>query len=194
MWRNASPAEKAPYIEEELKERATYKERIQTFREEQATLDAATRVTHQSAVNGHEMYQQPEQKTRPKIYPSHDRTTRGSPSNISLENFMVDPLKDEPGRRSSAFRLHPSQPYHRPSYHHPEYYFPEGYPQVTWSALSMDETDPLPAIPHRGQSHYQPSTAHASSEDYHTHSAFYASRGNNQYPDSYDLSRFPRYP
>jgi hypothetical protein len=193
LWRNASPAEKAPYIAEELNERAAYKEKIKKFREEQASLDAATRVTHQSAVNGHQMYQQPEQKTMPKPYPNFERTTRGSPSNVSLENFMLDPLKDEPARRSSAFRLHPQQ-YHRPSYHHPDYYFPEGYPQVTWSALSMDETDPLPAIPHRGQSHCQPPTTQANSEDYHTHSAFYAPRGNNQYPDPFDLSRFPRYP
>jgi hypothetical protein len=193
MWRNASPTEKALYVEEELKERASYKEKMQTFREEQAILDAATRVTHQSAVNGHSLYQQPEQKKVPKSYPRTERSTRGSPSNISLENLMVDPLKDETGRRPSAFRLHPSQQYHRPAYHHPEYYFPEGYPQVTWAALSMDEADPLPVIPHRGPSHYQQSTQ-VSSDDYHTHNAYYSARGNSQYPDPFDLSRIPRYP
>jgi hypothetical protein len=194
MWRNASPAEKAPYIDEELNERAVYKEKIQKFREEQASLDAATRVTHQSAVNGHTSCHQPEQKTMPKQYPSFERTARNSSSNISLENFIVDPMKDESGRRSSAFRLHPIQQYHRTVYHHPEYFLPEGYPQLTWSALSMDETDQPPPFPHHGQPHYQHPTNQGGYEDYHTHNVLYASRGNSQYPEPFDLSRFPRYP
>lgn len=193
MWRNASPSKKAPYIEEELKERAAYKEKIQKFREEQATLDAATRVTHQSAVSGH--FQQLEQKPIVKPMANFEHTARGSPSNLHFESFTIDPLHDEPISKPSAFRLHPSQQYHRPTYYnHADYYFPESYPQATWSALSMDESDPLPIMPPRGQQHHYQSVLQQSNDDYHTSSAFYSTRGNSQYPDPFDLSRFPRYP
>lgn len=46
MWRNESKQERAPYIEQEEKERALYKEQIQKFRGEQAKADAANRTTH----------------------------------------------------------------------------------------------------------------------------------------------------
>lgn len=193
MWRNASPAEKASYVQSELEERAAYKEEIQKFREKQASLDAAARITHQSAVHGHQMYQQQEQKTTAKTYPSFERPNRSSPSNITFEHFNIETLNDEPSSKQSAFRLHPSQQYHRPSYHPSEYYFPESYPQVTWSALSIDEADPLPVMPLRGQPQYQPASQ-GSSDDFHTSSAFYSARGNSQYPDPFDLPRFPRYP
>ncbi|KAG7347011.1 HMG high mobility group box-containing protein [Nitzschia inconspicua] len=189
MWRNASPSEKAPYVEEELKERAEYKEKIQKFREQQATLDAATRIPHQSAVNGSHLYQQQEQQAMPKSYPGFERPARGSPPSISFENFTtIDPLHDEPSSTPSAFCLHPSQQYHRQSYHHSEYYYPESYPQATWSALSMDETDPLPVVPPRGQTQFHP-TSQANGDDFH-HNSFYPTRGNGQFPDT----RFQRYP
>jgi hypothetical protein len=192
LWRNASPSEKAPFIEGELKERAEYKEKIQEFREKQATIDAATRVTHQSAVSGH--FQHYEQRSMSKSMAGFDRPTRGSPSNLNFEGFTLDPLNDEPTSKPSAFRLHPSQQYHRPSYHHSDYYFAENYPQATWSALSMDEADPLPVAPTRGQPHYQPAPQMSSTEDFHTNSAFYPTRGNSQFSDPFDMSRFPRYP
>jgi HMG (high mobility group) box len=46
MWRNASAAERAPYVEQEERERAAYKAEIQKWREEQAKLDASTRTSH----------------------------------------------------------------------------------------------------------------------------------------------------
>ena len=39
MWRNASPADRAPYVEQEVLERAQYKKDIQKFREKQEKLD-----------------------------------------------------------------------------------------------------------------------------------------------------------
>jgi HMG (high mobility group) box len=45
-WRNASAAERAPYVEEELRERAAYKEQIKKFRETLAKEDAASRTSH----------------------------------------------------------------------------------------------------------------------------------------------------
>lgn len=46
MWRNASAAERAPYVEQEQRERAAYKDRIKKWREEQAKLDTASRTSH----------------------------------------------------------------------------------------------------------------------------------------------------
>ena len=40
MWRNASPSEKNPYIDEELRERSIYKAEIAKFRSEQAKREA----------------------------------------------------------------------------------------------------------------------------------------------------------
>ena len=50
MWRNASAAERAPYVEQEELERAAYKSEIQKWREEQAKLDASTRTSHLDVV------------------------------------------------------------------------------------------------------------------------------------------------
>jgi hypothetical protein len=46
MWRNASPSERKPFVEEEVLERAKYKEDIKKFRDDQAKIDAASRKSH----------------------------------------------------------------------------------------------------------------------------------------------------
>ena len=46
MWRNASEAERRPYVEQELIERAEYNETIKKFREQQPQLDAESRTSH----------------------------------------------------------------------------------------------------------------------------------------------------
>lgn len=48
MWRSASPTEKKPYVDEEVIERAKYKEEIKKFRENLAKQDAASRTSHHS--------------------------------------------------------------------------------------------------------------------------------------------------
>jgi HMG (high mobility group) box len=53
MWRNASAAERAPYIEDEERERAAYKEDIRRFREEQAKIDSSTRRSHREVTITH---------------------------------------------------------------------------------------------------------------------------------------------
>ena len=49
IWRNASEAEKAPYVEAEIVERNKYKEVMKDWREEKAQLDAAIRTSHETA-------------------------------------------------------------------------------------------------------------------------------------------------
>jgi hypothetical protein len=48
MWRNASPRERAPYVEQEKRERDIYNKTIARWRTEQAELDAASRTSHKS--------------------------------------------------------------------------------------------------------------------------------------------------
>ena len=48
MWRNASEEEKAPFQEQELRERVIYKENIKKFKDDLTRVDAATRTRHQS--------------------------------------------------------------------------------------------------------------------------------------------------
>jgi hypothetical protein len=48
MWRNASEAERRPYVDQELLERAEYNETIKKFREQQAHLDVASRTSHRA--------------------------------------------------------------------------------------------------------------------------------------------------
>jgi hypothetical protein len=190
MWRNASPEEKAPFVEGELKERAAYKVKIQQFREEQAALDAATRIPHQTAVEGSHLYQQQDLS---KSFPTLERPARGTPPNMKVENSSsIDPLNDE-SSKPSAFRLQSSQQYHRQSYHNSEFFFPDSYPQATWSALSMDESDPLPVVPPARANHYQ-SHPQVGGDEFHSNNPYYSTRANGQFPDSFDLPRFPRYP
>lgn len=195
MWRNASDAEKAPYVEQELKERAAYKEDIQKFREKQAAIEAATtRSTHQSAVQGLQTRHQSEPKTLPeRPYRGFDRVSQSSHSNLCFDNFTKDPLMGDLTIKTSAFRPHPSQQYHQPTFHHAEYYYPDTYPNGTWSALSMDDNDPLPAITQRGQSPYLTTTS-VNNDDFIPSNAFYSSRGVGHFGDTYDAPRFPRYP
>jgi hypothetical protein len=48
MWRNASSRERAPYVEQEKRERDIYNKTIARWRTEQARLDADSRKSHQS--------------------------------------------------------------------------------------------------------------------------------------------------
>jgi hypothetical protein len=59
-WRNATAKEKEPYVGQEERERAIYNEKIKTFREEEAKVDAASRTSHKSV-----------QKMTPPDHPQH---------------------------------------------------------------------------------------------------------------------------
>ena len=54
MWRNASASIRAPYVEEEERERAVYKEKIREFNESQAKADAASRMNHTAVTRPYE--------------------------------------------------------------------------------------------------------------------------------------------
>ena len=52
MWRTASPPEKKRFVEQELIERAKYKDEIKKFRESLAKTDAVSRKSHQDVQQG----------------------------------------------------------------------------------------------------------------------------------------------
>lgn len=64
MWRNAGEKEKEPYVLEEQKERAVYKEVIKKWRDEQAKLDAASRTSHKTVQKMAELPKLPARQTR----------------------------------------------------------------------------------------------------------------------------------
>jgi hypothetical protein len=182
MWRNATPEEKEPFVKQELKERAAYNEKAQKFREEQVTFEATKRSTHQSAVQGFHLHQLHRPASQ-KSYAGIDHPASNSSENVAMDTF----LDNERSNESSAFRPHVPGQYHRSMYLQSEYYSPDGYPQATWSALSMDDSDPLPIASQRLQSHFQ--LQPAAGEELNPSNMFYTARG-----DPFDVSRFPRYP
>lgn len=187
IWRNSTAEEKEPFVQQELKERASYKEKIQKFREEQAALDSTKRSTHQASVQGYHLNQHQHQLHRPA--PQKSYAGIGRPASSSPENMAIDPFMEHGDRsnESSAFRPHVPGQYHRSVYLQNDFYSPDGYPQATWSALSMDDSDPLPLASQRLQPHFQlPPTA---GEEPNSSNAHYSTRGSNYFMDP-----FPRYP
>jgi hypothetical protein len=99
MWRNASPRERAPYVDEEERERAIYKENIRKWRDDQARIDAASRTSHQRVQTFH--HHQP---------PPIERPFR--PSSF-FDNLRVDSFEDT--KRSTFRQQYSSNP---PPYQH----------------------------------------------------------------------------
>ena len=185
MWRNASEKEKAPYVEQEEKERAAYKEEVKKFREKQAQLDVANRTTHQSAVQGNRRQQNQHQTG----FEAPSVTT--SPSHVTFENLNFDQIMENPGKNSSAFRSHSSHPYHRTFYRSADHFPTESYPQTTWSALSMDDSDPLPVVPVPPG---YPTMTKGNNDD--MNGSYYPARNNyfSDRPFEFNLPEYNRYP
>ena len=98
MWRNASKQERIPYVEQELKERAIYKEKMKHFREKLAREDAACRSSHQSVQN----YQQQPQ--------GYERTYQ----RIGFENFHIDSFEESTKKGfNQQQQAYPLMPYHQ---------------------------------------------------------------------------------
>lgn len=94
MWRNASHKEKAPYREEELRERAVYKENIQRFRDGQARKDAASRTSHQ-AVQGYR---------HSSSAPDYSQRSYSTSMNSSFETLRLDSFDET--LKQSSYRSH----------------------------------------------------------------------------------------
>lgn len=120
MWRNASPQEKAPYREQEERERAIYKENIKKFKDSQARVDAASRTNHQS-VHGYRAHRHP--------HPVEDYGVHHQRSYSSMTTHTFEPLRmdsfDEPVSTNysapnhfrSQYSSNSYPPIYRQSYH-----------------------------------------------------------------------------
>jgi hypothetical protein len=108
MWRNANPKERAPYVEQEERERSIYKEVIKKFRDDQTRMDAASRTSHHSVQN---------YRHHPQGGGSFDRSytnVSGSFENLNLDSF------EEPAKKASYRPQYSNQhAYSMPSYRQP---------------------------------------------------------------------------
>ena len=101
MWRNASPKERAPYVEQEKRERAVYKDEIQKWRDDQARMDAASRTSHQSV---QKLADYPPQL-------GFDRSYTASFENLHLDSFEEPPAQRSHRQAYSASYAPYRQPY-----------------------------------------------------------------------------------
>ena len=167
MWRNASEAEKAPYVEAEIEERNKYKDVMQKWKDEQAQLDAVTRTSHESAAqifrhnnefnNDHHQHHQQQQqhqhqqqhqqqtsvsrsKSKSQQYLSAFERPRDKVPTIGahFENLNIDNLMEDSKR--SAFRPHAPHHYYRPQYPTSEYFSSDGHHQPSWPDLSLQQS------------------------------------------------------
>jgi hypothetical protein len=191
MWRNASEEEKKPYVEQEEHERAAYKEEVKRFREKQAQFDAANRTTHHSAVQNirqrdHHRGNHHQHQTIPGFEPS---TASTSQYHVTFENSNLDQISEDV-TQNPTFPPDSSHPYHRTFYRPVDHFQVESYPQATWSALSMDESDPLPVVPPG-----YPPVPKANNDE--INGSFYPARQNNYFSDrpfDFNLCDYNRYP
>jgi hypothetical protein len=105
MWRNASPKERAPYVEQEEVERGVYKEDIKKWRDGQARMDAASRTSHSSVQKMAEF--------QPPVGFERSYTSRSSSFESIRDSFEEQP----PAARRSLLQAY-SAPYapYRQSY------------------------------------------------------------------------------
>jgi membrane protein involved in colicin uptake len=116
MWRNASPRERAPYVEEEERERAIYKKDIAKFRADQAKEDAASRTSHQSVKR---MSEYPMQAQEEAHHPSAEEANAASQRARFFEEYrpeQIAPVASSDSHSLHEFRVPHYDPYAGPQY------------------------------------------------------------------------------
>jgi hypothetical protein len=142
MWRNGSVADLAPYVDVEKRERADYKERIKTWKDKQARLDAASRTSHRKV-------QKMVDYAPPVHQYAHDSFVDPSMSFEPVRIHSVEDAAYKPDQR--MFRSY-NGPYHQPhrqAYPPAKDSFDYGPPLVPDSSIRMRhdyaEPEPFPA-------------------------------------------------
>ena len=194
IWRNATDAEKAPYVEAEVIERNKYKEVMKKWREEQAQMDAATKTSHEATpqIFRHNPHQQ--QKSTTQYTSAFERQRDTIPTiGAHFEHFNIDPLMEDQSSKRSAFRPHVPNHYHRPQYPAHEYFSSDAHHQPSWPDLSMQhsmdhESDPLPVVPTMPPSLQMPK---GGNEEY---IGGHQSTRSIYFSDAMNPPHFPRYP
>ena len=123
MWRNASKRERAPFCEQEERERAIYKRDIARFRAEQARLDAASRTSHHNVQQMGDYPMQPreeDRQARAEEAPDGNHLTQRS-----FEEYRTDqiaPVNSNDSHSLHEYRVPHYDPYaisHYSSRNHP---------------------------------------------------------------------------
>jgi hypothetical protein len=142
MWRNASVVERAPYKEEEERERADYKERIKPWKDGEARLDAASRTSHRKV--------QKMVEYAPPARHAHDSFLD---SNASFEPVRVQSVEDAVGKADQRMFRSSYSGYHQQSHRQWEDSFDYGGPLVPDSSIRTrhDYAEPEPFHPPRRQ-------------------------------------------
>jgi HMG (high mobility group) box len=132
MWRLASEREKRPYVEEEERERASYKQDTAAFRAQMARVDAASRTRH-GDYNDEEkdvVWDPP----ATEIWNVREYPTESSGSRSNFQDLRrSDSLHH--GHENLSYQPHPI------SYPHS---FPQGMLLMDVTFSSLDITDDLP--------------------------------------------------
>lgn len=117
MWRNAAPAERAPYVEEEERERAQYKDDIAAWRGEQAVQKTARRQPHHSV----SVIPQEAKTVDTDLYePLIIGPVRGSIPEGIFRSLPYDRTEDHREMYHPVERYGPHQPYY--GHYYPSYY------------------------------------------------------------------------
>jgi len=139
MWRNATQKERAPYVEQEERERKVYKEAIKKWRDDQARMDAASRSSHQLVQQNYRQHQHPLPAQAPQ---SQERSYSNGAAAAIFENLRgVDAFEDQ-GQKNKTYR--PPHQYCNP---YPLYRQTQYPPQQELSAqhsVDYHESDPIP--------------------------------------------------
>jgi hypothetical protein len=145
MWRNGSVADLAPYVDLEKLERADYKERIKTWRDTQARLDAASRTSHRKV--------QKMADYAPPVQYAHDSFVDPSMSFEPVRIHSVEDATYKPDQRMFRSYNGPYHQTHRPAYPQGRDSFDYGPPLVPDSSIRMrhDYAEPEPFPPARRQ-------------------------------------------
>jgi transcription factor SOX1/3/14/21 (SOX group B) len=124
MWRNASPRERAPYVEQEEGERAVYKENIRKWRDDQARMDAASRTSHQTMQNyQHHQHPHHQHPHHPHPHHQHPQPPIAQPMERSYRPGIFESLPmdsfEEPAKKSTFGHQYSNpnpayQPYRHP--------------------------------------------------------------------------------
>ena len=165
MWRNASPAERAPFVEEEEKQRAAYKEEIKKFRETQASVDAASRTSHHMV----QQTQQPVYRGTssfepfPRVHSIEEAVQKVDRSftNYHPEDYSPDPIHRHP--QTNVAKGGPYANYRSYENEHPPYRPRRVLP--TSATRGAYPFRPYPTGPPSSQAAYSPDSPQGRSEE-----------------------------
>ncbi len=199
MWRNASPKERTPYVEQEEKERAIYKKDIARFRADQAKLDAASRTSHRSVKRMNDYHLKEES---PHVMPEESNVASSHHQMMQYQRRSIPEYREEQIAPVASSDSHSLHAYKGPQYEHypgPQYSSRNHPPFGTGKLLSLDDANDVVPLSKSHLFGFQVSFSLSSSDGEHpnqSHGRSYVTTPPNTQPlppsydyDEHDLSR-----